>query len=189
MVTILITTYGAILIAELVGDRTLYTLCAIVSRYRPLPVLMGAAMAFMGKMAVAVLLGGLIASLPGWVSAAISGLTFLTMAVFVWRATAEAEPANEFVQRGSAHAALVGFTSIFFTEWGDVGQITAALLAARYHRPGIVWMGATAALMTKAIFAVTLGMGLRRWIPRKPLRITAVSLLFLMGAFAFLRVE
>jgi putative Ca2+/H+ antiporter (TMEM165/GDT1 family) len=187
MFTVLLASYGAVIIAELVGDKTLYTLCAIVSRYRPIPVLVGAAVAMMGKMAVAVLLGGLIASLPSRMMAAISAATFFAMALFLWRGSerAETEPAAEPPR--STRAALAGFTTVFLTEWGDIGQITAALLAARYQRPAVVWLGATAALVTKAVLAMTLGMGLRRWVPRRPLRITAVSLLVVMGALALLR--
>src|SRR5229473_181691 len=140
MITVLLASYGAVLVAELVGDKTLYTLCAIVSRYRPAPVLIGAAL--------------------------VIGLT-----------AERAEPAQAREEPRSTRAAVAGFMSVFLTEWGDIGQITAALLAARYQKPAVVWLGATAALVTKAVLAMTLGMGLRRWVPRRPLRITAVSLL------------
>ncbi|SRR6266702_709218 len=189
MLTVLLASYGAVLIAELVGDKTLYTLCALVARYRPLPLLTGAAVAFMGKMAVAVLLGGLVASLPKWVTAATTALTFFGMALFLWRTTGRPESAEPAQRTRSTHGALVGFSSIFFTEWGDIGQITAALLAARYQRPAVVWLGATAALVTKAILATTVGMGIRRWVPRQPLRVTAVSMLVLMGMLALLRAD
>lgn len=189
MITVLLASYGAVLVAELVGDKTLYTLCAIVSRYRPAPVLVGAALAMMGKMAVAVLLGGLVASLPGWMMATISAATFFGMALVLGLAAERAEPAQALEQPRSTRAAVAGFMSVFLTEWGDIGQITAALLAARYQQPAVVWFGATAALVTKAVLAMTLGMGLRRWVPRRPLRITAVSLLLVMGTLALLRVD
>jgi len=35
------------------------------------------------------------------------------------------------------------------SEWGDVGQITAAALTAKYHRPLVVWLGAVGAMVTK----------------------------------------
>jgi putative Ca2+/H+ antiporter (TMEM165/GDT1 family) len=76
---------------------------------------------------------------------------------------------------------LIAFAAIFFSEWGDVGQVTAATLTARYQMPLIVWLGASAALLTKGLLAVTLGRGLRRHIPGHVLRPVSAALCLLMG--------
>jgi putative Ca2+/H+ antiporter (TMEM165/GDT1 family) len=78
-------------------------------------------------------------------------------------------------------AALITFAAIFFSEWGDVGQITAATLTARYQLPLLVWLGATLALITKGLLALTLGRSLRRRIPQHWLRPVSVSLCLIMG--------
>ena len=84
---------------------------------------------------------------------------------------------------------LISFAAIFFSEWGDVGQLAAATLAARYHAPFIVWSGATLALMTKGLLALTLGAGLSRRLPQNVLRYGALSLCLTMGVLSLLRID
>ena len=57
MFPILFATYVAVFVAEIVGDKLLYTTGVLATRYRTPPILLGMAVAFMAKMAVAVLLG------------------------------------------------------------------------------------------------------------------------------------
>ena len=52
-----LTTYGAVFVAEIVGDKLLYTTGVLASRYRSAAVILGRALAFMCKMAVAVAIG------------------------------------------------------------------------------------------------------------------------------------
>lgn len=80
---------------------------------------------------------------------------------------------------------MISFAAIFFSEWGDVGQITAAAMAAKYHVALVVWLGAVAAMVTKGSMAAFLGAGIRRWIhdrvsPRV-VRYVGVGLLLLLG--------
>ena len=43
-------TYLAVLVAEIVGDKFLYTTGILATRYRPTPMMLGLALAFMVKM-------------------------------------------------------------------------------------------------------------------------------------------
>ena len=83
---------------------------------------------------------------------------------------------------------MVSFAAIFFSEWGDVGQITAATLAAKYHLALIVWLGAVGAMVTKGALAAFLGAGIRRWISDrispKVVRYVAVGLLLVLGSLS-----
>ena len=56
--------YGAVFLAEIAGDKLLYTTGVLSARYRPLPIMVGVIIAFMLKMAVAVMLGEAISHLP-----------------------------------------------------------------------------------------------------------------------------
>src|SRR5256885_16471516 len=49
----------------------------------------------------------------------------------------------------SSRAFLISFAAIFFSEWGDVGQMTAVTMAARFGEPLWVWLGAVGAVMTQ----------------------------------------
>jgi len=80
---------------------------------------------------------------------------------------------------------MVSFAAIFFSEWGDVGQITAATMAARFGSPLLVWIGAVGAMVTKGALAASLGAGVRQWIRNhlspKTIRYAAVGLLVVLG--------
>jgi len=57
MVLILLATFGTVFVAEIVGDKLLYTTGVLAARYRTWPIMLGMASAFMAKMGVAVLVG------------------------------------------------------------------------------------------------------------------------------------
>jgi putative Ca2+/H+ antiporter (TMEM165/GDT1 family) len=189
MISLLLTAYVTVLVAEMVGDKTLYTLGTLATRFRLLPILAGAAAAFMLKMLAAVLLGRLLATLPGEVVAAVSAITFFAMAVGLWLKKPSPEPAEGLPPTRWSRAALISFAAIFFPEWGDAGQLAAAMLVAQHRAPVVIWVGATLAMTTKACLAVTLGIGLRRYVPHRVVRIVTVLLCITMGLLAAFRVE
>lgn len=57
MLALFFATYAAVFLAEIAGDKLLYTTGVLSSRYRPLPIMVGVTIAFMAKMAVAVAAG------------------------------------------------------------------------------------------------------------------------------------
>jgi Ca2+/H+ antiporter, TMEM165/GDT1 family len=188
MIAILIATYGAVFVAEIVGDKLLYTTGVLATRYRTVPIMIGMLLAFMGKMAVAVAVGSAISRLPPLLVAALTSVSFAGVAITLWRKPVE-RTSSEKDQRGSK-AAVVSFAAIFFSEWGDVGQITAATMAARFGAPLLVWTGAVAAMVTKGALAASIGAGVRQWIvtriPPKVVRYVGVSALLVLGALSVL---
>src|SRR5437773_8240173 len=183
MIVIFFATFGAVFIAEIVGDKLLYTTSVLAARYRTLPIMLGMALAFTPKMGAAVLVGSAIAKLPRSLVATITAISFLTVASVLWR---KSDRPRESRDKHCAHkAAMVSFAAIFFSEWGDVGQITAATLAAKYHVPLVVWAGAVTAMITKGLLAAFLGAGVRRWIQDRVsptiVRYVAVTLLLVLG--------
>jgi putative Ca2+/H+ antiporter (TMEM165/GDT1 family) len=186
MLPIFLATYAAVFMAEIVGDKLLYTTGLLATRYKTGPILCGMAMAFMLKMAVAVEVGHIFALLPKWLVASVTALNFFAIAVVLWRkkdkreVTAKIYPAYQ--------AALVAFSMIFFSEWGDVGQVTAATMAARFNSPLAVWLGAVAAMVTKGTLASFIGGGVRGWIQShfepKTIRWAATALLLILGVFS-----
>ena len=85
MILILFTAFGAVFVAERVGDKLLYTTGVLAARYRTAPIMFGMAVAFMAKMGVAVLVGDAISKLPRPLVATISAISFLGVAVALWR--------------------------------------------------------------------------------------------------------
>lgn len=190
VILILLTAFGAVFVAEIVGDKLLYTTGVLAARYRTAPIMFGMAVAFMAKMGVAVLVGDAISKLPRLLVASITAISFLGVAVALWRKSDRPRESKE--RHRASKAAAVSFAAIFLSEWGDVGQITAGTLAARYHRPLVVWVGAVSAMVTKGALAAFLGGGIRRWIQDrvKPqvVRYAAVSLLLVLGVLSVLEI-
>ncbi len=190
MVLIFFTTFGTVFVAEIVGDKLLYTTGVLAARYRTLPIMLGMAVAFMAKMGVAVLVGDAISKLPPLLVATITTISFLGVALTLWRKSDL--PRDKEKNHTAKKAAMVSFAAIFFSEWGDVGQITAATLAARYRLPLVVWLGAVSAMVTKGVLAAFLGAGIRRWIQDrvspKVVRHVAVGLLLLLGLLTVLEI-
>ena len=62
---VLLLAYWTILVAELIGDKSLYTVASLSMRFMGRQVLAGIGVAFGLKMLIAVLLGNTLAHLPG----------------------------------------------------------------------------------------------------------------------------
>jgi putative Ca2+/H+ antiporter (TMEM165/GDT1 family) len=188
MWAILLATYGAVFVAEIVGDKLLYTTGVLATRYRTVPIMIGMLCAFMAKMAVAVAVGSAISRLPPLLVAMLTSASFIGIAVTLWRKPVERS--KEEIDRRYARAAMVSFAAIFFSEWGDVGQITAATMAARFGAPVLVWVGAVAAMATKGALAASIGAGVREWITSrispKTVRYAGVSALVVLGILSVL---
>jgi putative Ca2+/H+ antiporter (TMEM165/GDT1 family) len=182
MLPILFATYGAVFVAEIVGDKLLYTTGVLATRYRTVPIMFGMAVAFMAKMGVAVLVGKAISTLPPLLVAAITTVNFFAIAFALWRKPERKEEKKEYP---ASRAVMVSFAAIFFSEWGDVGQITAATMAARFGAPLLVWIGAVCAMVTKGALAASIGHGVRGWIQQhlspKTVKYAAVGLLLFLG--------
>jgi Ca2+/H+ antiporter, TMEM165/GDT1 family len=187
MLSIFFATYGLVFAAEIVGDKLLYTTGVLAARYKTVPIMIGMIVAFMLKMAVAVAVGEAISKLPPWLVAGITALSFVGVAIAVWRKD-ERRAAAARIETPAPKAAMISFAAIFFSEWGDVGQITAATAAAKFSVPLVVWLGAVAAMVTKGVLAASIGAGIRGWIqehvPPKVVRYAGVGLLLLLGVLS-----
>jgi putative Ca2+/H+ antiporter (TMEM165/GDT1 family) len=190
MIAIFLATYGAVFLAEIAGDKLLYTTGVLTTRFRTLPVMIGVTFAFMVKMAAAVLLGEWISHLNRWFVAGLTAVSFIGIAITVWRKPLR--PRKERKKEVEPHhmAILISFATIVMSEWGDVGQLTAATMAARYGVAWAVWFGAVAAMVTKGALAASVGTAVRLWIqdhiPPKIIRWGGVSALVVLGVLSVL---
>ena len=85
MLAIFLATYGAVFIAEIVGDKLLYTTGVLATRYTSASIMLGMALAFSGKMAVAVAVGEAISRLPKPLVAVVTAVSFIGVAIALWR--------------------------------------------------------------------------------------------------------
>ncbi|HEV1994569.1 MAG TPA: TMEM165/GDT1 family protein [Candidatus Acidoferrum sp.] len=181
---IVLVAYWTVLVAELVGDKAIYTVSSLVLRIPTGTVLGAMTAAFAGKMLAAVLLGKVIARVPSHWTALLSAAAFFSSAVFIWfkepRPMAPGPPAKDFSLRATA----ICFATLFFTEWGDPGQIAVAALTVQTQSLWAPWLGGLMALMTKGCLAVTVGLKLRDRLPRKKLRMLASVSCCILGILA-----
>lgn len=182
--TALLASFLIILPAEL-PDKTMVACLVMGSRYRPGFVFAGAAAAFAIQVALAVTVGGLLGLLPHRPVEAATGALFLAGAVLLWRnrnAEVSTDVAGPEGRRRSVSTALAAFAVVFTAEFGDLTQFLTAGLAARYHDPLSVGIGATLALWVAAGAAIIGGRSLLKVIPLAWVtRGAAVAMLALAG--------
>jgi Ca2+/H+ antiporter, TMEM165/GDT1 family len=161
------TAFAVVLPAEL-PDKTALASLVLGSRYRPVFAFAGAAAAFTVQVLLAVIAGSLLGLLPHRPLEAVAAALFAVAAVLVLRERrGDAEQAAEETSGpgGFWRAAGTSFAIILVAEFGDLTQIATATLAARYHDPVSVGIGAVLALWAVAALALVSGRGLLKLIP------------------------
>jgi putative Ca2+/H+ antiporter (TMEM165/GDT1 family) len=180
-------TFGLIFVAEL-PDKTMIATIVLASRHRPLPVWIGAAGAMLFNSALAVGAGRLLELLPHRaVEAVVAGLFLAGSLYLLLTSEAAAETVGEKeAARGLSdrRVALTAFGVIIVAELGDLTQILTANLAAHYHQPWSVFVGASAALISVMAIGVIGGRALLRVLPLGVIRKAAGALLAGFAVYA-----
>ena len=178
---VIATVFPVIFLGEL-PDKTMFASLLLAAKGKPLAVWSGASAAFAVHVVIAVAIGGAISLVPHRYVDGLAAVLFLAGAVMALRDTEEKEEdgAEEAMSKVSSrrHAAAA-FGVIFVAEWGDLTQVLTATMAARYHSPLSVGVGALAALVIVAALAVVAGKQLSRVPVKIVRRITAAVLLVL----------
>jgi putative Ca2+/H+ antiporter (TMEM165/GDT1 family) len=188
--TAAVATFLAVLPAEL-PDKTILACLILSSRYRPGYVFAGAAAAFLAQVIIAVAAGGALSLLPHRIVEACAAGAFVVGAVLLWRQKVDDDdddPASgrDGVRSGFWPVFGTAFAVVFLAEFGDLTQFLTISLAARFHDPLSVGVGATLALWVAAGCAVTLGWRVLKLIPMRWLtRGAAVVMLILAGTSAY----
>ena len=132
---------GLVALAE-IGDKTQLLSLLLVGRYpRPVPIILGIAVATVINHALAGLLGGLLAQhVPADALRWAIGLGFLAMALWALKPDRLADDAVS--DRSGVHAwSIFGIaaTAFFLAEIGDKTQLATIALAARYET-ALLWV-------------------------------------------------
>ena len=184
-------TFLAVLPAEL-PDKTILATLILSSRYRPAYVFTGAAAGFLVQVVIGVAAGGALSLLPRRPVEGAAAAAFAVGAVFLWRhkeeknLDADDEGGQDGTRDGFWPVFGTSFAVVFLAEFGDLTQFLTVSLAARFHDPIAVGVGATLALWTAAGLAVLVGWRLLKLIPMQWLtRGAAVVMLVLAGTSAY----
>jgi putative Ca2+/H+ antiporter (TMEM165/GDT1 family) len=178
------TVFAVIFPAEL-PDKTALASLVLGSRYRPSWVFAGVAAGFAVHVGLAIAAGSLLGLLPHRPLEIIVAALFALGAVLLLRGRHEGN--DEHVELhgrppGPWRVAGMSFMVILVAEFGDLTQIATATLAARYHDPLPVAVGATLALWAVGGIAIAGGRGLMKLIPLAWItRIAALIMLALAG--------
>jgi putative Ca2+/H+ antiporter (TMEM165/GDT1 family) len=182
--TVIAAVFPIIFLGEL-PDKSMFASVVMATKGRPRQVWLGAAAAFAVHVAIATTVGvGLFRLLPHRAVEALVAALFAVGAISAWREGAKGE--EELVeQEAAAHTVFTAaFVVIFLAEWGDLTQILTANLAAQYHSPLSVGVGAVAALWLVAALAVVGGQGLLRWVPVANVRKATAAVLVVLALVA-----
>jgi Ca2+/H+ antiporter, TMEM165/GDT1 family len=166
-------------------DKTMFASLVMATKGRPRQVWLGAAAAFVVHVVIATTIGvGLFNLLPHRAVDGVVALLFLLGAVYAWLEATKDE--EQLVEREAAAHQVVttAFIVIFLAEWGDLTQILTANLAAHYHSPLSVGVGAVAGLWTVAALAVVGGQSLLRWVKIQTIRRITAVVLVALAAYA-----
>jgi putative Ca2+/H+ antiporter (TMEM165/GDT1 family) len=177
--------FGVVFLAEL-PDKSMIASLVLGTRYRPLYVWVGAAAAFAVHVVIAVAAGGALALLPHRLVQAIVAVLFFAGALLLLLGREAQEEEAGVDESGNAveiavptfrRVATLSFAVIFVGEWGDITQIATANLAAKYHDPIGVGVGAVLGLWTVVAIGVVAGSKLVERVPLAMVRrITGVIL-------------
>jgi len=163
-------------------DKTFIASLILSTRFPPLAVWSGVAGAFAVHAAIAVAAGGLLHLLPHQDVEIVVALLFAGGSAYLLLVPEEREEergaeAVEAAPTTVRRAVLSAFVVVFLAEWGDITQVVAANLAAKYHDPVSVFTGSVLALWTVAALAVAGGHNLLRFVPLRAVRrVTGVVL-------------
>ncbi|HWF42241.1 MAG TPA: TMEM165/GDT1 family protein [Acidothermaceae bacterium] len=165
--------FGVVFLAEL-PDKSMIASLVLGTRFRPLYVWVGAAAAFAVHVVIAVAAGGVLALLPHRLVEGIVAVLFLAGAATLLFGSESNEEEAGLDEGGNVvdipvptlrRVASVSFVVIFVGEWGDITQIATANLAAKYHDPIGVGIGALLGLWTVVAIGVVAGSKLVERVP------------------------
>jgi putative Ca2+/H+ antiporter (TMEM165/GDT1 family) len=115
---------------------------------------------------------------------------FLLGAILIWREGLEQEKSEQDAVRAMPErpsfwkVAGLGYGIIFVAEWGDLTQILTANLAAKYHDPVSVGLGAVVGLWLVALLAILGGRSLLKVLPMKWITRAAAVVMCGLGCYS-----
>jgi putative Ca2+/H+ antiporter (TMEM165/GDT1 family) len=173
---------GIILLNEM-GDKSQLLAMAFASRIKMRKVFFGIILAVLSLNALAVAVGSLLASIPGWEKwiQLISSLLFLFFGL--WTLKGEKDEKESSTDKKSSMGEIgIVFASFFFSEMGDKTQLVTISLAARYPDvPVLILLGTSLGMVLADGIGIFAGTVLHKKLPENALKIISASLFVFFG--------
>jgi putative Ca2+/H+ antiporter (TMEM165/GDT1 family) len=182
-IAVIATVFALIVPAEL-PDKTFVATLVLTTRYRAVPVFIGAALGLAVQALIAVAAGSAVAQLPKTPVHAVSAAIFAIGAVLMVRSIEDPDAEEREVTEELADAPAepsvfriiaTTFVVLFLAEWGDLTQLLTASLSAKYDDPVSVFIGSAAGLIAVDGLAVLGGKALLRLLPMQWIRRLAAA--------------
>ena len=190
-IAIIAAVFPIIFVGEL-PDKTMFASLVLSTRGKPLSVWIGAAAAFLLHVVIATTIGvALFHLVPHRVLDGIVAFMFLVGAVLAIREARKEQQEEGLIEKEATSGRRVmttAFVVIFLAEWGDLTQILTANLAAHYHQPWSVFLGAATALVAVMAIGVIGGRALLRVLPLGVIRKIAGTILAGFAVYAIVQV-
>lgn len=170
---VIATVFALIVPAEL-PDKTFVATLVLATRFRALPVFIGASLGFAVQAAIAVAAGSAVAQLPKTPVHAVSAAIFAIGAILMLRSVedpgaeeraVDKELAGTPAEPSTLRVITTSFVVLFLAEWGDLTQLLTASLSAKYDDPFSVFIGSAGGLIAVGGLGVTGGKALLRVMP------------------------
>lgn len=173
----LLASFGLVFLAEL-GDKSMLLALAFATRYRPLPVLAGIAIAAFAMLGLSTAAGAALgAALPERALAIAGGLLFLAFGLWTLRGGDDEDEGTDL--RGSS--VLAGVTLAFLlAEFGDKTMLATITLASN-QPPVPTWLGAGLGMTIASGSAIVIGAMLGARLPERATRIVAAGAFLVFG--------
>jgi len=171
--------FGLIFIAEL-PDKTALACVVLGSRFKPWPVFIGAAAAFLAQGVIAVTFGYLLSELPQKILHLGIGALFVLFGILMWFKKDSEEPKN-IPDVSSLKVISISFVTIFIAELGDFTQLSTMALAAKFNTPIPILIASTLALWLVAAMAIFSGREAKKYINNPAMKKLASIVFFTAG--------
>jgi putative Ca2+/H+ antiporter (TMEM165/GDT1 family) len=171
---------AAVALGEM-GDKTQLLALLLAARFRkPLPIILGIAVATLANHAAAAALGSWLTRTldPHWLRWAL-GVSFLAVAAWLL----VPDKADAVVEHGPGRLGVFGITVVafFLAEMGDKTQIATVMLAARYDALWTVTAGTTLGMLIANVPVVLLGERVTRVLPMRWVQRIAALVFAVLG--------
>jgi Ca2+/H+ antiporter, TMEM165/GDT1 family len=159
-------------------DKSQLLVLSLATRFRPLPVLLGFALAEGGANALSATAGGALGTaLPEAPLRIGGGVLF---GVFAWRAWRDEDDDDAVREVRPGHVVRSVAAMMFVAEPGDKTMLTTAALAAQQN-PVLTWIGGTLGIVACGALAVALGNAIGERVPRRTARLVSALLFVAFG--------
>ena len=189
--SIALAVFPIIFIGEL-PDKTMFASLVMATRGKGKTVWLGSASAFLVHVAIATTIGvAMFRIMPHRAVEIVVAILFLGGAGYALLENRRGGEAHEEHEKALVEHEVAthrrtfatAFLVIFLAEWGDLTQILTANLAAHYHSPLSVGLGATAALWSVSAIAVIGGQSLLRYVNVVVIRNVTAAILVVLAGF------